>query len=49
MNKSRCEQPLQRLSHNQQQVIVLRFYHDLTLEEIAEVTSWPLGTVKSRL
>lgn len=31
------------------EVIVLRYYHDLKLDEIAAVTGAPLGTVKSRL
>ncbi|MCC6805720.1 MAG: sigma-70 family RNA polymerase sigma factor [Anaerolineae bacterium] len=31
------------------EVIILRFYHDLKLDEIAAVTGAPLGTVKSRL
>jgi RNA polymerase sigma factor (sigma-70 family) len=30
-------------------VIVLRYWADLTLADIAERTGWPLGTVKSRL
>ncbi len=33
----------------QREVIVLRFYHDLKLDEIAAITGAPLGTVKSRL
>jgi len=40
---------LARLSPEHREVLILRFYHDLKLEEIAEVTSTPLGTVKSRL
>ena len=28
---------------------MLRFYHDLKLDEIAAITGAPLGTVKSRL
>jgi RNA polymerase sigma-70 factor (ECF subfamily) len=40
---------LQRLPVNQREVLVLRFYHDLPLVEIAEITGVPLGTVKSRL
>ncbi len=37
------------LPPSQREVIILRFYHDLKLDEIAEITSAPLGTVKSRL
>ena len=33
----------------QRDVVLLRFYGDLSLLEIAEVTSHPIGTVKSRL
>lgn len=33
----------------QRDVVMLRFYGDLSLHEIAEVTSHPIGTVKSRL
>lgn len=40
---------LQRLTASQREVLVLRFYHELPLEEIAEITGAPLGTVKSRL
>jgi RNA polymerase sigma-70 factor (ECF subfamily) len=29
--------------------VALRFYGDLSLEEIAALTTTPLGTVKSRL
>ena len=30
-------------------MIALRFWHDLTLEQVAERLGVPLGTVKSRL
>ena len=40
---------LAALTADQREVIVLRFYHDLKLEEIAEITGAPVGTVKSRL
>lgn len=33
----------------QREVILLRFYGDLSLQEIARLTSHPIGTVKSRL
>ena len=38
-----------RLSPDQRIVIALRFWHDLTLEQVAERLGLPLGTVKSRL
>jgi len=37
------------LTPEQRTVVVLRFWRDLSLEEIAERLEWPLGTVKSRL
>lgn len=40
---------LQSLPVQQREVLVLRFYHELSLDEIAEVIGAPLGTVKSRL
>lgn len=40
---------LAKLSPEQRETILLRFYHDLKLEDIAEVTGVPVGTVKSRL
>lgn len=40
---------LMTLPSAQREVIILRFYHDLKLEEIADITDAPLGTVKSRL
>jgi RNA polymerase sigma-70 factor (ECF subfamily) len=49
---ARCEEvgaALQQLPPAQREAVVLRFYHDLQLEEMAEITGAPLGTVKSRL
>ncbi|MFP4345975.1 MAG: RNA polymerase sigma factor [Anaerolineales bacterium] len=40
---------LQALRPQHREVLVLRFYHDLKLQEIAEIIDAPLGTVKSRL
>jgi RNA polymerase sigma-70 factor (ECF subfamily) len=37
------------LPASQREVIVLRFYGDLSLREIARITDHPIGTVKSRL
>jgi len=39
---------LQTLSLKYREVIVLRYYQDCSLEEIAELLNIPLGTVKSR-
>src|SRR6185369_5103422 len=40
---------LQRLSPEHREVVILRFYQDLKLEEIAEIVGLSVGTVKSRL
>jgi RNA polymerase sigma-70 factor (ECF subfamily) len=40
---------LDALTADERVVIVLRFWADLPLEDIAERMRWPLGTVKSRL
>jgi DNA-directed RNA polymerase specialized sigma24 family protein len=40
---------LDRLSPSQRTAVVLRFYGDLPLAEIAELTGNRLGTVKSQL
>ncbi|MGG4048398.1 sigma-70 family RNA polymerase sigma factor [Paenibacillus favisporus] len=39
---------MHKLTDKQRTVIILRFYHDYTLEEIATLLDIPLGTVKSR-
>lgn len=40
---------IRRLTEEHRAAILLRFYHGLSLTEIAEVLDVPLGTVKSRL
>lgn len=40
---------LKSLTPLHREVIILRFYHDLKIEEIAAITGVPPGTVKSRL
>jgi len=42
-------QALDRLPGHYRTVVVLRFFEDLTLDDIAEVTGLPLSTVKTRL
>jgi RNA polymerase sigma-70 factor (ECF subfamily) len=40
---------LMSLTVEQRVVVVLRYWRDLSLEQISERLDWPLGTVKSRL
>lgn len=40
---------LERLEPAQREVLVLRYYQDLKVDEIAKVTGSPAGTIKSRL
>lgn len=40
---------LQALDHDHRHVVLLRFYEDLKVDDIAKVTGIPSGTVKSRL
>jgi RNA polymerase sigma-70 factor (ECF subfamily) len=40
---------LTQLPEAQREVVILRFFHDLTEEEIASIVDCPKGTVKSRL
>ncbi|MGO4497747.1 sigma-70 family RNA polymerase sigma factor [Paenibacillus sp. 2RAB27] len=41
-------QSMRKLTDKQRTVIIFRFFHDYTLEEIATLLDIPLGTVKSR-
>lgn len=43
------EYVLNNLPQKYQHVLILRFYHDMTLAEIAEILGKPESTVKSRL
>jgi RNA polymerase sigma-70 factor (ECF subfamily) len=40
---------LQALAPVHRETLILRYYHDLSLEEIAQITGAPVGTVKSRI
>ena len=40
---------MRELSDDERVVLVLHFWADLTLADVAARTGWPLGTVKSRL
>lgn len=48
-NRQQVNALLQNLPARQREVIVLRFYQELSLEDISTITGAPLGTVKSRL
>ena len=49
LDRDEVGRALQALPAEQRAVIVLRFWRDLPLEEIADRLALPLGTVKSRL
>jgi len=47
-----CQQvrrALKRLPMEQREIVILRYFSELTIPEIAAVTGWREGTVKSRL
>ena len=48
-DRAEVHQVLVRLEPRSREVLVLRFYEELSLEEIATITGAPLSTVKSRL
>jgi len=47
--RDRMEREIGRLSLDQRAVLVLHFYADLTLEQVADILGIPIGTAKSRL
>ena len=47
--RDRLEREMGRLSLDQRAVLVLHFYADLTLEQVADILGIPTGTAKSRL
>lgn len=47
--RAEIEEVVAQLSPTYRELIVLRHSHDLSYDEIAEVTSLPLGTVKNRI
>jgi RNA polymerase sigma-70 factor (ECF subfamily) len=48
-DRDQIERGFRNLSGNQRAVVVLHYYRDLTLAEIAYALSAPVGTVRSRL
>jgi RNA polymerase sigma-70 factor (ECF subfamily) len=49
LNRDSIGRALIGLTVDQRTVLVLRYWRDLSLEQIARRLDWPLGTVKSRL
>jgi len=47
--KQAVREAIARLPVRQRAVVVLRYYEDLTDQQIASVLGWPLGSVKSSL
>jgi RNA polymerase sigma-70 factor (ECF subfamily) len=47
-NREEMERAFARLNAEQRAVIVLQYYRDLSLPEIAEILGVPIGTVRSR-
>jgi len=47
-NREEVERAFRRLNADQRAVIVLQYYRELSLPEIAELLQVPLGTVRSR-
>ena len=47
-NREEVERAFRQLNADQRAVIVLQYYRDLSLPEIAELLQVPLGTVRSR-
>lgn len=47
--KDKIRQAISNLPDYQKDVIILRFYHDLKIREIAQITEVSIPTVKSRL
>ena len=48
-NRDALERGYRRLRSEHRTVIVLHYYHELSLPEVAHATNVPLGTVKSRI
>ena len=48
-DREQLEQAFLRLPSEQRAAIVLQYYRDLTLPEIAEILHVPIGTVRSRI
>jgi RNA polymerase sigma-70 factor (ECF subfamily) len=49
MDRAQVRAAIAQLSHDEQQLVTLRFFAELTVPQMANALSWPEGTVKSRL
>jgi RNA polymerase sigma-70 factor (ECF subfamily) len=49
VDRDELERGFRRLSIDHRAVVVLRYYLDLPLEEVADILSVPIGTARSRL
>ena len=47
-DRDELERGFRRLTAEQRMVLVLRFYYDLSVEQVADELALPVGTVKSR-
>ena len=48
-DKAKLEKAFEHLSHRQREAIYLKYYSELSYEEIAQVMACPIGTVRSRI
>ncbi|EJO5347389.1 sigma-70 family RNA polymerase sigma factor [Clostridium botulinum] len=48
-NKVMVEQMLSKLSDKQREIIILRFYQDLKIKDIAKIMNWGISITKYRL
>jgi RNA polymerase sigma factor (sigma-70 family) len=48
-DRNELDRALARLDADQRLLVALRFYEDLSVDQIAAKTGWRAGTVKSRL
>jgi RNA polymerase sigma factor (sigma-70 family) len=49
LNRDEVVRAMSGLSADERLVVVLHYWADLPLADVAERTGWPIGTVKSRL
>ena len=47
--RAQVQQAISSLPEHQRRIVAMRFYGDMSLDEISSATGAPVGTVKSRL